>query len=100
MNNVETQLEIVEQELPLFSDFGLRKEIMQSIEQAGFKNPSPIQQMVIPVIMEGRDVVGQAHTGTGKTAAFGLPALNKMNMKGGIEVLVITPTREIGRAHV
>lgn len=95
MNNVETQLEVVEQELPLFSDFGLRKEIMQSIEQAGFKTPSPIQQMVIPVIMEGRDVVGQAHTGTGKTAAFGLPALNKMNMKGGIEVLVITPTREL-----
>ncbi len=95
MNNAETQLEIVDQELPLFSDFGLRKEIMQSIEQAGFKNPSPIQQMVIPVIMEGRDVVGQAHTGTGKTAAFGLPALNKMHMKGGIEVLVITPTREL-----
>jgi ATP-dependent RNA helicase DeaD len=68
---------------------------MQSINYAGFKTPSPIQQMVIPVIMEGRDVVGQAHTGTGKTAAFGLPALNKMHLKGGIETLIITPTREL-----
>ncbi|MBV5335349.1 MAG: DEAD/DEAH box helicase [Sulfuricurvum sp.] len=95
MNNVETELVVVDQDLPTFADFGLRKEIMQSIEYAGFKNPSPIQSMVIPVIMEGRDVVGQAHTGTGKTAAFGLPALNKMHLKGGIEILIITPTREL-----
>ncbi|HEX5623503.1 MAG TPA: DEAD/DEAH box helicase [Sulfuricurvum sp.] len=78
-----------------FADFGLRSEIMQSITHAGFTVPSPIQAMVIPVIMEGRDVVGQAHTGTGKTAAFGLPSLNKMHLKGGIEVLIITPTREL-----
>ena len=75
MNNVETELEVVDQNLPTFADFGLRKEIMQSIDYAGFKIPSPIQSMVIPVIMEGRDVVGQAHTGTGKTAAFGLPVI-------------------------
>ncbi len=78
-----------------FDDFGLRSEIMQSIKYAGFTQPSPIQSMVIPVIMEGRDVVGQAHTGTGKTAAFGLPTLNKMHLKGGIETLIITPTREL-----
>ncbi|MDP3266107.1 MAG: DEAD/DEAH box helicase [Sulfuricurvum sp.] len=78
-----------------FADFGLRSEIMQSITHAGFTVPSPIQSMVIPVIMQGRDVVGQAHTGTGKTAAFGLPALNKMHLKGGIEVLIVTPTREL-----
>jgi ATP-dependent RNA helicase DeaD len=95
MNNVETVVEVIDKELPTFADFGLRKEIMQSIDQAGFKTPSPIQQMVIPVIMEGRDVVGQAQTGTGKTAAFGLPALNKMHLKGGIEILIITPTREL-----
>jgi ATP-dependent RNA helicase DeaD len=81
--------------LGTFADFGLRSEIMQSITHAGFTVPSPIQSMVIPVIMQGRDVVGQAHTGTGKTAAFGLPALNKMHLKGGIEVLIITPTREL-----
>ena len=84
-----------EANLGTFADFGLRSEIMQSITQAGFTVPSPIQSMVIPVIMQGRDVVGQAHTGTGKTAAFGLPALNKMHLKGGIEVLIITPTREL-----
>lgn len=93
MNVIETP--ITEENLATFEDFGLRDEIMQSIRHAGFKTPSPIQQMVIPVIMEGRDVVGQAHTGTGKTAAFGLPALNKMHLKGGIETLIITPTREL-----
>lgn len=93
MNVIEEA--ITDENLVTFETFGLRKEIMQSINYAGFKTPSPIQQMVIPVIMEGRDVVGQAHTGTGKTAAFGLPALNKMHLKGGIETLIITPTREL-----
>jgi ATP-dependent RNA helicase DeaD len=93
MNVIEEA--ITDENLVTFESFGLRKEIMQSINYAGFKTPSPIQQMVIPVIMEGRDVVGQAHTGTGKTAAFGLPALNKMHLKGGIETLIITPTREL-----
>ena len=69
----------IEENLPTFGEFGLRSEIMQSINFAGFKNPSPIQSMVIPVIMEGRDVVGQAHTGTGKTAAFTLPLLDKLS---------------------
>jgi len=90
-----TEETITDENLATFEAFGLRKEIMQSINFAGFKTPSPIQQMVIPVIMEGRDVVGQAHTGTGKTAAFGLPSLNKMHLKGGIETLIITPTREL-----
>ncbi|PHM17670.1 MAG: DEAD/DEAH box helicase [Sulfuricurvum sp. PD_MW2] len=92
MNNTH---ETTEENLVTFETFGLRRELMQSINYAGFTTPSPIQQMVIPVIMEGRDVVGQAHTGTGKTAAFGLPTLNKMNLKGGIETLIITPTREL-----
>ncbi|MDP1784244.1 MAG: DEAD/DEAH box helicase, partial [Sulfuricurvum sp.] len=92
MSNLEVK---ADENLGTFADFGLRSEIMQSIDQAGFKVPSPIQSLVIPVIMQGRDVVGQAHTGTGKTAAFGLPALNKMHLKGGIEVLIVTPTREL-----
>lgn len=87
--------ETLTQNTVTFKDFGLRSEINKSIEAAGFTEPSPIQAMVIPVIMEGRDVVGQAHTGTGKTAAFGLPSLNKMHLKGGIETLIITPTREL-----
>ncbi len=78
-----------------FEQFGFKRPIMKALSHAGFKLPSPIQSMAIPVIMEGRDVVGQAHTGTGKTAAFGLPILNNMHLKGGVETLVITPTREL-----
>ncbi|MHB8100266.1 MAG: DEAD/DEAH box helicase [Sulfuricurvum sp.] len=95
MSNNEIHVKEEEAVVGTFADFGLRSEIMQSITHAGFTVPSPIQSMVIPVIMQGRDVVGQAHTGTGKTAAFGLPALNKMHLKGGIEVLIVTPTREL-----
>lgn len=78
-----------------FDSFGLRSEIMQSIRYAGFKVPSPIQQQAIPLVLEGRDVVGQAHTGTGKTAAFGLPTLNRMALDRGVEALIIVPTREL-----
>jgi len=78
-----------------FDDLGLKKEILKSIKFAGFTVPSPIQAQAIPVILEGRDMVGQAHTGTGKTAAFGLPALNNMKVDGSVEMLVITPTREL-----
>ena len=78
-----------------FKDFNFKHELQKSIDYAGFKVPSPIQAQAIPIISEGRDVVGQAHTGTGKTAAFGLPTMNKMKNDGSIETLVITPTREL-----
>ncbi len=78
-----------------FQDLGLKKQILNSIKKAGFTAPSPIQAQAIPVVLSGRDMVGQAHTGTGKTAAFGLPALNNMKRESGVEVLVITPTREL-----
>ena len=81
--------------LPTFEQFGLKPEILKSIRHAGFKTPSPIQVEAIPTVLAGHDLVAQAHTGTGKTAAFGLPALNNMHMRGGVEVLVITPTREL-----
>ncbi len=90
------EVEVPETEAGIsFDTFGLKREILQSIAYAGFKVASPIQAKAIPVILEGRDVVGQAHTGTGKTAAFGLPAMNNMHLKGGVEMLVITPTREL-----
>lgn len=79
----------------LFEDLGLKKEILRSIKEAGFTAPSPIQAEAIPVVLAGHDMVGQAHTGTGKTAAFGLPALSNMSLNGGVELLVITPTREL-----
>jgi len=78
-----------------FDQFNFKRPIMQALSYAGFKVPSPIQQLAIPIIAEGRDVVGQAHTGTGKTAAFSLPVLNNMHLNGGVEALIITPTREL-----
>ncbi len=78
-----------------FEQFGLKKEILRAISYAGFKTPSPIQKMAIPIVLQGRDVVAQAQTGTGKTAAFGLPALNNMHGNRGVETLIITPTREL-----
>jgi len=78
-----------------FSDFGFKRPLMRAIERMGFQVPSPIQEQVIPLILQGHDVVGQAHTGTGKTAAFGLPALNNIEWRSGVQLLVITPTREL-----
>lgn len=78
-----------------FDDLGLKKEILQSIKDAGFTIPSPIQAAAIPFVLAGRDIVGQAHTGTGKTAAFALPALNNIDVRDGVGLLVITPTREL-----
>ncbi len=78
-----------------FKDFKFHKNLLKGVRIAGFKEPSPIQKIVIPIIDNGEDLVGQAHTGTGKTAAFGLPIMDKI-AKGEIErALVITPTREL-----
>jgi ATP-dependent RNA helicase DeaD len=94
---MQENTQIQETEIPTitFESFGFKKDLLKAIDYAGFKVPSPIQAEAIPLVMQGRDIVGQAHTGTGKTAAFGLPALNAMDMKSGVEVLVITPTREL-----
>ena len=78
-----------------FKDFNLKPQIQKAIEIAGFKEPSPIQKEAIPVILSGKDIVGQAHTGTGKTAAFALPVLNMLELNKEVEALVIVPTREL-----
>lgn len=78
-----------------FESFGLKATLLSAIKDAGFLTPSPIQAKAIPLILEGKDIIGQAHTGTGKTAAFGLPSLNNIEQKGGVQLLVITPTREL-----
>jgi len=78
-----------------FTDFNFRVDLARAILRAGFKEPSPIQQQAIPLILDGKDIVGQAHTGTGKTAAFALPLLQKMTGKDGVETVVIVPTREL-----
>lgn len=93
--NAQTNEQNNEEPTITFADLGLKKEILKAVKDAGFTAPSPIQAAAIPVVLSGRDMVGQAHTGTGKTAAFGLPALNNMKMNDGVEVLIITPTREL-----
>lgn len=78
-----------------FADFKLCEMLHKGIEAAGFKVPTPVQRDAIPFVMAGRDVIAQAQTGTGKTAAFALPAIQRMTFNRGIELLVITPTREL-----
>jgi len=78
-----------------FNEFNFKSKLQQSVQEAGFKEPSPIQKDAIPIILKGKDIVGQAHTGTGKTAAFGLPIINMMKCNKQVEALVIVPTREL-----
>lgn len=79
-----------------FTELNLSDAILAAIEKAGFETPSPIQEQTIPLALEGKDVIGQAQTGTGKTAAFGLPTLNKIDVENpAIQALVIAPTREL-----
>ena len=68
----------VEENTVLFTDFGLDGRVLAALSDVGYEKPSPIQAATIPVLLEGRDVVGLAQTGTGKTAAFALPALSRM----------------------
>jgi ATP-dependent RNA helicase DeaD len=80
-----------------FSDLGLEGPILKAVMDAGYKFPTPIQQEMIPLLLDGRDVIGQAQTGTGKTAAFALPILMdiKSNRDRKPQVLVLAPTREL-----
>ena len=78
-----------------FEDLGLNEDIQKGIRDLGFKDAFPIQEAVIPVLLTGRDVVGQAHTGSGKTAAFALAMLQKIQPKNGIQGLIMAPTREL-----
>lgn len=78
-----------------FSDFALHKTIQQAINDMGFEEPSPIQEQCIPKILEGHDLIGQAQTGTGKTAAFGLPLIEKVTNRNAVQAIVLTPTREL-----
>lgn len=79
-----------------FENLGLHTDFVQVVEQMGFEQPTPIQKAAIPALLQGRNVIGQAQTGTGKTAAFALPMLQQINSgKGGIQALVLAPTREL-----
>ncbi len=78
-----------------FSEFNFNSKLSKAIEDAGFVEPSPVQAEAIPIVLDGKDIVAQAHTGTGKTAAFGLPILNMLALDGSVEAVVIVPTREL-----
>ena len=86
-----------------FTDLNLDGRVLAALSDVGYETPSPIQAATIPALLEGRDVVGLAQTGTGKTAAFAVPALSKMaelaDVNGGpsknTQVLVLAPTREL-----
>ena len=78
-----------------FKELGLNEDILKGIKDLGYKEAFPIQEAVIPVLLTGRDVIGQAHTGSGKTAAFALAMLQKIQPKNGIQGLIMAPTREL-----
>ena len=79
-----------------FTKFGLSDAVQKAVRELGYESPSPIQSEAIPIILQGTDLVGQAQTGTGKTAAFALPLLSKIDLKvKSPQVLVLTPTREL-----
>lgn len=79
-----------------FQDFNISQKTLRAIEDMGFEEPTPIQVSTIPAILEGRDVTGQAQTGTGKTAAFGVPAIERVDTESTeTQVIVLSPTREL-----
>src|SRR4051794_33365783 len=79
-----------------FADLGLSEPILQALRDVGYESPSPIQEQAIPSLLQGRDVIGQAQTGTGKTAAFGLPLMEAVDPDDSeVQALVLTPTREL-----
>jgi ATP-dependent RNA helicase DeaD len=83
-------------QLPTFADLNLPAPILKALKDVGYETPSPIQAATIPLLMEGRDILGQAQTGTGKTAAFALPVLSRIDVKNpAVQALVLAPTREL-----
>lgn len=78
-----------------FIDFNLNNNLLKGVQTVGFKDPSPIQEQAIPMVLAGSDLIGQAQTGSGKTAAFVIPAIEKLKYDKSVEVLVLVPTREL-----
>ena len=94
MNEGATQKEF--EKLSTFTEFGLQPDVIQAVSEMGFEEATPIQVKAIPVALQGRDMIGQAQTGTGKTAAFGIPLINKISAsEDRIVALIMAPTREL-----
>jgi ATP-dependent RNA helicase DeaD len=80
----------------LFNQLALNKQLLKALDEVGYETPSPIQAQTIPLLLEGKDIIGQAQTGTGKTAAFALPLLSNLDLsQKEPQVLVLAPTREL-----
>lgn len=79
-----------------FAEIGLSLPLVQTLTELGYETPTPIQQQSIPLLLSGKDLIGQAQTGTGKTAAFSLPILDRLDLtRGALQALILTPTREL-----
>ncbi|MBI5232020.1 MAG: DEAD/DEAH box helicase, partial [Coriobacteriales bacterium] len=78
-----------------FASLGLEPKLLAGVRKLGYNEPTPIQHEAIPSVLAGRDVVGVAQTGTGKTAAFVLPVLQRTPRRAGVRTLIVTPTREL-----
>ena len=78
-----------------FQELGLLESVVHGVQSLGFVEPTPVQERCIPLILQGKDVIGSAQTGTGKTAAFALPVLTRLGKKGAARCLVLEPTREL-----
>jgi ATP-dependent RNA helicase DeaD len=94
---VKSENPVVEVSAPVvFADLGLSENILRALSDVGYETPSPIQAECIPILLSGRDLLGIAQTGTGKTAAFAIPILNRLDLsKATPQALVLTPTREL-----
>ena len=80
----------------VFEDFPLSEGVRRAVAEIGYTEPTPIQARSIPLILAGRDLIGRSNTGTGKTAAFSLPAIDRIDPEAeGVQVLVLCPTREL-----
>src|SRR5512133_1192827 len=80
----------------LFSELGLSSELLKAIDKLGFEQAAPIQAAAIPILLQGKDVVGQSQTGSGKTAAFAIPAIERVDLhRRAVQVLILCPTREL-----
>jgi ATP-dependent RNA helicase DeaD len=91
----EVRKHFMEKELT-FSDLGISAEILKAVEDMGYTQPSPIQSQTIPLLLEGKDVIGQAQTGTGKTAAFSIPIIDQIDVSfNKPQALILCPTREL-----
>lgn len=88
--------EVIDADLPRFADLELPEAVARAVAEIGFETPTPIQARAVPILLAGRDLIGQAQTGTGKTAAFALPLVSKLDpSRREVQALVLAPTREL-----